>query len=262
MVGTVGFVATAPAYAKPNSPDVFTADLSVRLENRVDGVAGKPITYTIVVTNHGPSPAKGVEISFATSASLTNMTAKINLGTCQHTPTTATCHRNRALRPGRSAFFFVSGLMPANLASGTAVNNTVSVRSATTLTNPRDDTAVDNFRLGVGNATRPTPPPSPRPSITPSQRASLPPPARAAHPPKPRVSSPAVAAAPQATKSTSKLTQITDTAAKVGTFSTRVAHWTFIAIGVGVLWFIVGLAWHHRRRVAEADFDRNDEGDD
>ena len=259
VVGGVGFVSTAPAYARPSGGN-FTSDLAVRLENRVDGVPGKRVTYTVVVTNRGPSPAKGIDISYRTSVSLQNIEAKINLGTCQHTPTTATCHRNRALKPGRSAFFFISGVVPVSEPTGALVNNTVSVRSATTLTNTRDDSATDNYHFGVGSATRTIPPPFVAPSAPPSARASHPA-NRAAHPPTARVTRPAVVV-PHAAQSTSKLTKITDTAAKVGTFSTRVAHWTFIALGVGVVWFIIGLAWHHRRRVAEADFDRNDEGDD
>jgi|GEM_PF-7076700 len=213
------FVA-APAYA------ASTTDLKVSLTNKVDAVAGKRVTYRIVVTNMGPSKAKGVEIKFATSAKLRSIKYKISNGYCSRSPKKVLCHRYSSLRKGKSFSVTVSGVMPKKMARGTAVTNSVVVDSRTKRVNTGNDRATDNYRLGIPPVTAPVLAPSP--SINP----------------------------------TGNLAKFTNTAAKVANYSSHVMVWTFIILGAAAIWFAIGLALHHRRRAADADFDRNDPGDD
>jgi uncharacterized repeat protein (TIGR01451 family) len=212
--------AAAPAYA------ASTTDLTVSLTNTVDAVAGKRVTYRIVVTNTGPSKAKGVEITFTTSAKLRSIKYKISNGHCSHSPKKVPCHWYSSLRKGKSFTVIISGLMPKKMATGTAVTNSVVVDSRTKRVNTGNDRATDNYRLGIPRVTAPVIAPSP--SINP----------------------------------TGNLAKFTNTAAKVADYSSHIMVWTFIILGAAAIWFAIGLALHHRRRAADADFDRNDPGDD
>ena len=82
-------LAAAPAYA------ASTTDLTVKLTNSVDAVAGKRVTYRVVVTNRGPSKAKGVMITFVTSAKLGSVKYKISNGQCFLSPKRVHCHGTR-----------------------------------------------------------------------------------------------------------------------------------------------------------------------
>jgi hypothetical protein len=218
-VSAGSFLAAAPAYA------ASTTDLTVSLTNKVDAVAGRRVTYTIVVTNRGPSKAKGVEIDFATSAKLGSPAYKISNGHCYRSPSEIPCHWYSSLGKGKSFTVTISGVIPKKMAKGTAVTNSVVVDSSTKRVNTANDKVTDNYRLGIPRVTAPVLAPSP--SINP----------------------------------TSKLAQFTNTAAKVTDYTSHAVLWTFIILGAALVWFVIGLAIHHRRRVADADFDRNDEGD-
>ncbi len=197
----------------------------MRLTKKADALAGKRITYTVVVSNKGPAKATGVAISFTTSAALGKVRTKISHGSCDRGRKHTSCHWFRSLAAGKSAKVTISGVMPKTMAPGTDVTNTVTVRSTTKRINKANDRATANYQLAIPSL--PAPVIAPSPSINP----------------------------------TGKLAKFTNTAAKVADFSTRVATWTVIILGAGLLWFIVGLALHHRRRVRDADFDRNDEDD-
>jgi len=213
-------LAAAPAYA------ASTTDLTVKLTNSVDAVAGKRVTYRVVVTNRGPSKAKGVMITFVTSAKLGSVRYKISNGQCFLSPKKVHCHEYPSLAKGKSFTVSISGVMPKKMAEGAAVTNSVVVDSRTKRVHTGNDKATDNYRLGVPRVTAPVLVPSP--SINPS----------------------------------GKLAKFTNTAAKVADYSSHVMLWTFIVLGAAAIWFVIGLALHHRRRVADADFDRNDPGDD
>lgn len=212
--------AAAPAYA------ASTTDLTVSLTNKVDAVAGKRVTYHIVVTNQGPSKAKGVEITFATSAKLRSIKYKISNGHCTRSSKKVPCHWYSSLAKGKSFKVTISGLMPKKMAKGTSVTNSVVVDSRTKRVNTGNDKATDNYRLGIPRITAPVLAPSP--SINPS----------------------------------GNLAKFTNAAAKVADYSSHVMVWTFIILGAAAIWFVLGLALHHWRRAADADFDRNDPGDD
>jgi hypothetical protein len=217
MAGSL--LAAAPAYA------ASTTDLTVTLTNKVDAVAGKRVTYRVVVTNRGPSKATGAMITFVTSVKLGSVKYKISNGHCFLGPKKVHCHRYASLKKGKSFTVSISGVMPKKMAKGTAVTNSVVVDSSTKRVNTSNDKATDNYRLGVPRVTAPVVAPSP--SIDP----------------------------------TSNLAKFTNTAAKVTDYTSHAVLWTFIILGAAVIWFAIGLAMHHRRRVADADFDRNDEGD-
>jgi Domain of unknown function DUF11 len=214
------FAAAAPAYA------ASTTDLTVSLTNTVDAVAGKRVTYHIIVTNRGPSKAKGVEITFATSAKLRSIKYKISNGRCTRSPKKVPCRWYSSLAKGKSFTVTISGLMPKKMAKETAVTNSVVVDSRTKRVHTGNDRATDNYRLGIPRVTMPVLAPSP--SINPS----------------------------------GNLAKFTNAAAKVANYSSHVMVWTFIILGAAAIWFVIGLALHHRRRAADADFDRNDPGDD
>jgi hypothetical protein len=116
--------------------------------------------------------------------------------------------------------------MPKKMANGTSVTNSVTVDSRTKRVHTGNDKATDNYRLGT-----------------------------------PRVAAPVLAPAPSINPS-GKLAKFTNTAAKVADYSSHIMRWSFIILGAAAIWFVIGLALHHRRRVADADFDRNDPGDD
>jgi uncharacterized repeat protein (TIGR01451 family) len=213
------FVA-APAYAASRT------DLTVSLTNKIDAVAGKRVTYHVVVTNNGPSKAKGVEITFVTSAKLRSVKYKISNGHCTRGAKKIPCHWYSSLAKGKSFTLTISGVMPKKMATGTSVTNSVVVDSRTKRVDTGNDKATDNYRLGVPRVIAPVLAPSP--SINPS----------------------------------GNLAKFTNTAAKVADYSSHVMLWSFIILGAAAIWFVIGLALHHRRRVADADFDRNDAGDD
>jgi len=213
----------SPKVSKPAATAKATTDLTVTVVNKVDAAAGKRVTYSITVLNHGPSRAHGVEIVFITSSYFKKkVQTKITNGYCERAHMEAICHWNRSLKAGGSALVSISGVMPADIATGTQVTNHVSVRSTTKRVNQSDDKASDNYLLGLGRT-------------------------------------PLVAAPSPTPNPSGKLAQISNTAAKVANYTTHAVLWTFIALGAAALWFAVGLALHHRRRTADADFDNNDD---
>jgi hypothetical protein len=211
---------------RPSAAAKPTTDLTVTVTNKADAVAGKRVTYTVLILNHGPARARGLKIDFSTSASLKKVKTHINYGYCDSGHKKTVCHWNRSLKAGKAVSVTISGIMPKTMATGTQVTNTVSVVSSTKRVNKSDDKATDNYQLGIGRtplvaATSPTPTPNP----------------------------------------TGKLAQISNAAKTVANYTTHAVFWTLIALGAAALWFAVGLALHHRRRVADADFDNNDDGD-
>ena len=212
--------AAAPAYA------ASTTDLRVSLTNKVDAVAGKRVTYHIVVTNSGPSKAKGVEITFTTSAKLRAIKYKISNGYCNRSSKKVLASGIRRWRKGKSFTVTISGLMPKKMAKGHRRHQLGRRRQPYEAINLGNDKATDNYNLGISRVTAPVLAPSP--SINPS----------------------------------GNLAKFTNAAAKVADYSSHVMVWTFIILGAAAIWFLIGLALHHRRRAADADFDRNDPGDD
>ncbi|HKE65370.1 MAG TPA: hypothetical protein VKB59_12080 [Micromonosporaceae bacterium] len=198
------------------------ADLTVSLANEADAVPGEPITYIIGVADKGPSKAAGLSIDFTTSAALTKVTYSIIDGRCHTHAKEVTCRWKSALPVGHHRTITITGVMSSKIAKGTHVTNSVTVHSTTKRINKADDKATDNYVIGVPQIAAPVAVPTP--SINP----------------------------------TSKLAHLTKTAAKMADYSSHIVFWTLIVLGAAFVWFSVGLALHHRRRAAEADFDAND----
>jgi len=114
--------------ASDTVPVTESADLSV-VKTAAAGpyVAGQSVTYTVTVTNAGPSVARGVSVVDAAPAG-TTVTAISGTGwTC--TLATATCTMP-VLAVG-SASFTVTASIAANVPDGTQLTNTVTVTSST-----------------------------------------------------------------------------------------------------------------------------------
>ena len=124
-------LAAAPAYA------ASTTDLTVALKNPVDAVAGKRVTYSIVVTNRGPSKARGVEIEFATSAKLGSVKYKISNGHCYRSPKEVPCHWYGSLAKGKSFSVSISGVMPPRVITTSEARAGTARISARLATNSR-----------------------------------------------------------------------------------------------------------------------------
>ncbi|MDX2034877.1 MAG: DUF11 domain-containing protein [Blastocatellia bacterium] len=135
--------------------DTFTpsADLSVAKTNGVTTVtAGTSTSYTIVVTNNGPSSVPSASVSDPAPAKLSNVTwtcvasAGSSCGAANGTGSIAT---TVSLLPGGTATFTVSGTVLAS-ASG-MLDNTVTVATPGTVTesNPTNNTAIDSDTILV-----------------------------------------------------------------------------------------------------------------
>jgi hypothetical protein len=203
-----------------------STDLRVTVTHKGNPEPGQRATYIVVVTNYGPSKANGVDISYATWPPLKSIKYSLSHGHCTHQPRKVNCHLSVALKANTHLTLIVSGITSAKMPVNTRVVNIATVDSTTKRTNTGNDKAVDIYYLGVPKVAAPIVVPSP--SINPS----------------------------------GKLAQLTNTASKVAGASSDIALWTFIVLGAAAMWFVIGLSLHHRRRVADADFDRNDPGDD
>jgi uncharacterized repeat protein (TIGR01451 family) len=200
----------APAYASGS------ADLTVKLENKVDAVPGKRIDYKVTVHNAGTTTASRVQIDFITSAALGSVTYSVRNGHCYRSPKETACVFYAALKPGASATATISGVLP-KLANGTMVNNRVTLASNTHLINTADDKASDNYRVGIPRRLAPA---APSPSVN----------------------------------SVSKLTKVTNTASKFLDYSKHALTITYFVLGAAALWFAVGLFLRRRARIARGDF--------
>jgi len=122
-----------------------SADLSVtNSANPVPVAAGNNITYTQVVTNSGPSSATTATLTETTPANTTFQSITPPAGWSCVTPAvnsagTITC-TNPSFAPGTGSFAVVLGVN-AGTASGTAINDTVTVSSAVTDPNSANNTA-------------------------------------------------------------------------------------------------------------------------
>jgi uncharacterized repeat protein (TIGR01451 family) len=114
------------------------ADLSIQKTDSPDPVfAGQPLTYTLLVTNRGPSGATNVTITDPLPAGVSFVSAAASQGGCSGT-TTVTCTLG-GLAAGNSA---TVSLVVTALASGApSVTNTASVAATETDPNPSDNTS-------------------------------------------------------------------------------------------------------------------------
>ncbi|MBI3177211.1 MAG: DUF11 domain-containing protein, partial [Chloroflexi bacterium] len=115
------------------------ADLSMIKTDSPDPViAGNNLTYTLAVTNNGPSNAANVSVSDTLPAGVTLVSATGSGWSCSGT-TAITCTRASG-SVGALPAISVTVSVPSNTAQGTVLNNSATVSSATTDPNPGNET--------------------------------------------------------------------------------------------------------------------------
>jgi uncharacterized repeat protein (TIGR01451 family) len=106
-------------------------------------IAGNNITYTVVITNNGPSTASTLVFSEAIPANTTFVSAAATSGTGGWTCTgiSISCS-NPSFTMGSSTTFTVVVKVGAGTASGTVITDTAAVSSSTTDPNPSNNFAI------------------------------------------------------------------------------------------------------------------------
>ena len=110
------------------------ADLSITKDADATALVGADITYTIVVTNDGPSDATDVVVSDALPAGVTYGLATATQGSCAETAGTVTCDLG-SIADGASATI----TLIVNATTAGVMDNTASVSSDVPDPDPSDD---------------------------------------------------------------------------------------------------------------------------
>jgi uncharacterized repeat protein (TIGR01451 family) len=139
-----------------NTAVTASADLSVSKSGPLTAVAGTNVTYTIVVSNSGPSNAANVSLTDAVPVNATFVSASQNSGptfSCTNPPPggsgTMTC-TIASLAPGAPATFSMTVHINPG-AVGAAINNTANVSTTSTDSNQGNNTSTV-VTTGTGNA--------------------------------------------------------------------------------------------------------------
>ncbi len=139
---------TASAATTVRQPQGGVVDLAVAKLATPHTTAGESITYTLVVTNNGPSSAQNVQLVDALPLSVTILALSASQGTCA---AGMVCQLGD-LAPGASATVQLTGVVSAYASSGTLLYNSVQAGSSNVDANPGNNTAgaattVDNRAL-------------------------------------------------------------------------------------------------------------------
>jgi uncharacterized repeat protein (TIGR01451 family) len=113
---------------------VNSSDLSMVKSAPVNATPGLPVTYSIRVTNNGPSDAKDVVVNDATPTSLVFVT---NTGDCL----TAFPCSFASIPAGQTKVITATYTVPANYAGANPISNTASVTSSTPDPKPENSSA-------------------------------------------------------------------------------------------------------------------------
>ncbi|MBK5258594.1 MAG: ExeM/NucH family extracellular endonuclease [Thermoanaerobaculia bacterium] len=134
-----------------------SADLSVTKVDTPDPVtAGNNLTYTITLTNAGPSDAAGVSLSDILPAATTFVSLSSPGGWSCTTPAvgasggTVSCS-NASLAAGSAVFTLTVGV-PPSVPDGTVITNTATASSSTSDPNPGNESGTATTTVGVGSA--------------------------------------------------------------------------------------------------------------
>jgi uncharacterized repeat protein (TIGR01451 family) len=123
------------------------ADLGVTKDDGSGSVvAGTSTTYTVTLTNHGPSDAPAGQV--VSDAAPAGTTISSSDSRCSISSNAATCTTNAALPAGQSTSFALTLAVDSNYvtAQGSSLTNTASITASPGLdqqTNPGNDTATD-----------------------------------------------------------------------------------------------------------------------
>ena len=153
---TVGGAETDPATGNNSATDndtlTPTADVSITKTNGVtQSTPGSPVTYTIVVTNAGPSAAPTVNVLDLFPATLTSCATTCvgaGGGSCTAGPVVGNVNENANLPVGGSATYTASCTLSLS-ATGSLVNTaTATVGGGATDPNTADNSATDTDTVG------------------------------------------------------------------------------------------------------------------
>ena len=131
--------------------------------------AGGPVTYTLTLTNSGPSTATGVTLTDPLPSGLSFLSASAGQGSCGAFGQTVTC-RLGSLAPGGTAIAIVTVLVAAS-DGGASVQNTATATADQPIARPELLSAHALIRPSAGPAPTAGPRPTARP-ISPSPRQS------------------------------------------------------------------------------------------
>ncbi|MGZ8830824.1 MAG: IPTL-CTERM sorting domain-containing protein, partial [Thermoanaerobaculia bacterium] len=119
------------------------ADLSIAKSASAGNIIpGTNVTYTIVVTNNGPSTATGVTVTDVLPVAMTFVSATTTQGSCTGT-TTVTCNVGSILN-GANATITITATAGTTLTSTT---NTATVMSTSSDPNPANDSSTTNVAI-------------------------------------------------------------------------------------------------------------------
>jgi uncharacterized repeat protein (TIGR01451 family) len=135
-----------------NSTVATSADLSVSKSGPATITAGTSATYTIFLTNRGPSDAQAVSLTDALPTGLNLVLATQIAGSDKFTNTSAgntASFTATSLVAGHADVFRVVASTSSSLASGTAVTETATVSSTTADSNPANNSATVNSTVAT-----------------------------------------------------------------------------------------------------------------
>ncbi|MFL5737671.1 MAG: hypothetical protein ACJ76P_10065 [Actinomycetota bacterium] len=123
------------------------ADLAVTASDSVDPVtAGNNLTYTLNVTNNGPSTATGVTLSDAVPTGTSYVSASPSQGSCSQAAGTVTCSLG-SLANGASASIALT--VHVDPSRTTPLSDTAAVRSGVVDPNPANDSDTEPTAVSV-----------------------------------------------------------------------------------------------------------------
>lgn len=144
---------------------VASADLAITKSHTGNFTAGANNTYTIVVTNNGPSDASEFTVSDTLPTGLTFVSGGSTAGvsaSCANAGPIVTCTGGPTIGAGQSSTITLTVTTAAGITGGTTLDNTASVASATpdpnnsNNTTPADTVTVDSkadLEISKSNAT-------------------------------------------------------------------------------------------------------------
>ncbi len=124
---------------EPSAIVTTSADLAVTNVVATTSSAGDPVTWTVTVTNNGPSDAANVTVSYGTPVQVSGVTCS---GSCAAS----------SIAAGASVAFTITGIIDPATAAGTVVSLTATALATTSDPNAANDSASSNFAVATLSA--------------------------------------------------------------------------------------------------------------
>jgi uncharacterized repeat protein (TIGR01451 family) len=148
---TVSSTTTDPTPGNNSSTSTATigasADIGIVKAGPSTATPGSDVTYTLTVTNNGPSTATGVTVTDALPSGVTFVSATPSAGSCSGT-TTVTCTIG-SLNNGGTATVSLVVHTASNLAISTSISNTATVTSGVTDPTPGNNSSTATLTIGT-----------------------------------------------------------------------------------------------------------------